>query len=65
MKKYLVISYSWREGMDEHLDFQTKRDAVAFGRRISPDYDGFAILDKQRRKVVFISGYFPVWQLSI
>ena len=31
----------------------------------SPDYDGFVILDKQRRRVVFISGDFPVWQLSI
>lgn len=65
MKKYLVISYRWDEGMDERLEFRTKREAVAFGRLILPDYDGFVVLDLQLRRVVFISGDFPVWQLNL
>lgn len=64
-KRYLVITYSWSYGMDERLDFERKPAAWAYARRIAHEYDGVAILDKQRRKVVFVTGDFPVWQLSL
>lgn len=52
-KRWIVITWSWDIGSDEHMDFRTKAEAIKECRKYKKSEEYGAVFD-QRNKIAYV-----------